>query len=170
MDIIIVLVFVCLMCISISVGVFFATSSLSRSIWKRSSDTQAVGGNGGSPSSLVCKENTFVTEFNGSAASYIDRISIKCSDGTILGPAGGSVGPFSVQSVDGFDKLVVRTGALVDSIQFFNNNKELAKVGGNGGGGPTDLACNGGRIMGVNTRSDSNINNIQVVCATQQPQ
>lgn len=170
MDIIIVLVFVCLMCISISVGVFFVTNSSLRSILKRSGNTIAVGGNGGSPSSLICKENTFVTEFNGSAASYVDRIRIKCSDGTILGPADGSVGPFSVQSVDGFDKLVVRNGDLVDSIRFFSNNKELAKVGGDGGGGPIDLACNGGKIMGVNTRSDSNINNIQVVCATPQPQ
>lgn len=197
--IIIALVCICLISISFSVGggVFFYSSSTDQvaekkvedspdekkveappaekkveappKIWKKSGETQAAGGGGGEPSSLICKENTFVTEFNGGSGAVIDRIGVKCSDGTILGPAGGGGGgPFSVQNLNGFDKLVVKTGGLVDNIRFFNNNTELGTAGGGGGSGPIDLACNGGRIMGLNTRAGSLLDNIQVVCATQQ--
>jgi len=138
-------------------------------VWKRSGETQAVGGPGGGAQTMVCKENTFVTEFSGGSGALIDRIGLKCSDGSSLGPFGGGGGaPFTVKNDSGFDKLVTRSGSLVDSIRVYGDGRELIKVGGDGGGGPTDLACNGGKIMGLNVRTGGLVDNIQVVCATQQ--
>lgn len=138
-------------------------------VWKQSGQSQAMGGGGGAPQSMVCRENTFVTEFTGGSGELLDRIGVKCSDGTSLGPFGGGGGaPFTVQNPDGFDKLVTRTDSFVNSIRFFGSGREILKVGGDGGGAPTDLACNGGQIIGLNVRTGSLVDNIQVVCGTQQ--
>lgn len=138
-------------------------------VWKVNGLTQLVGGGGGESSSMICKENSYVTELNGGSGSIIDRIGVKCSNGVSLGPRGGSGGTsFAIGNKDGFDKLITRSGALVDSIWVYDGGKELGKFGGDGGDVPTVLACNGGKIMGLNVRTGGSVDNIQVVCGTQQ--
>jgi hypothetical protein len=186
--IVIIGILVVLICISSSIGagIYFSQKSESESepkskpesepkseplpkIWKQSGQSKNVGGNGGYPQSMICKENAFVTQFSGGSGNLMDRIGIKCSDGTSLGPFGGGGGNvFVVENTKGFDKLITKSSDFVNNIRFYDNGTELKKVGGDGGGGPTDLACDGGKIMGLNLRTGQLVDSIQVVCATQQ--
>jgi hypothetical protein len=129
------------------------------------SDPNCCGGGGGEPSELVCPDGTFVKEFYGGAGALIDRVGVKCSNGTDLGTrGGGGGGPFSVVSDNGFNKIHVRSGALVDNIKFFTDNAEKGAFGGGGGEGPHDLNCGDGKIMGLKLRTGGLVDRIQVIC------
>lgn len=140
-------------------------------IFKRSgeSDSGCCGGGGGEPHDLFCPEGSFVKEFYGGSGAVIDRIGIKCSDGSDLGTkGGGGGGPFSVISDVGFNKLHVKSGSLVDNIKFFANDQEKGAYGGGGGGGPNDLNCPDGKIMGLKLRTGGLVDRIQVICGKDQ--
>jgi hypothetical protein len=137
----------------------------SKYVFKRTNESNpnCCGGNGGGPHELICPEGSFVKEFYGASGSLIDRIGVKCSNNSDLGSHGGKGGsPFSVVSDDGFNKLQVKSGALVDNIKFFANNVEKGARGG-GGGDPHELNCDG-KIMGLKVRSGDLLDRIGVVC------
>lgn len=123
------------------------------------------GGGGGEYHKLLCPEGSFVNEFYGGAGAAVDRIGIKCSLGQDLGErGGGGGGPFKSFSDVGFNKIHVKSGSMVDSIQFFAKNAPKERVGGGGGQGPHDLNCGDGLIMGINVRAGSMIDRIGVIC------
>jgi len=129
-------------------------------VWKQSSVTKSVGGSGGSPRSLVCSEGSIATGLFGRSGTLIDNIGIRCSDGKTLGPTDGRGGsPFEINSTSGFDMVEVRAGSLIDSVA------AAGQRAGGSGGTKHDLACDGGKVMGLNVRSGDLVDNIQVVCA-----
>lgn len=138
-------------------------------VFRETFTTASAGGGGGAPSSLMCPQGSFVNEFYGGAGSLVDRIGVKCSNGSDLGTRGGrGGGNFRVTSNTGFNKLQVRSGRLVDRINFFANNQQKGSAGGNGGGGPITMDCRDGKIMGLRVRTGGLVDNIQVVCGKEQ--
>ena len=139
-------------------------------LFKKSLETNKYGGQGGGPGVLLCPQGAFINEVYGGSGYVIDRIGIKCSDGKILNPLGGSGGrPFSIKSQNGFNKMNVKTGDLVDNIELYFNNEKIGSAGGAGGvGGPHLLDCNDGKLMGLNLRSAALVDNIGVICGKEQ--
>jgi hypothetical protein len=130
----------------------------------RISETDIKGGGGGTAYDLVCPPGSYVTNFYGKSGSVVDRIGIKCSDGRDIGSYGGGGGSdFSSTSSNGFDRLSVRTGGVVDQVQFWNKNINYGIRGG-WGGTFYDLKCDKGKIMGLKLRSGSVVDAIGVVC------
>jgi len=175
----------CCILISIGggVGIYFATKKEETTkeekksgtpaatlVFKKSLETNKYGGQGGNPGVLLCPQGAFINEVYGRSAQFvIDSIGIKCSDGKTLEPLGGSGGvPFSITSKDGFNKMNVKTGALVDNIELYSKNTKIGSAGGPGGEGPHLLDCNDGKLMGLNLRSGGLVDNIGVICGKEQ--
>ena len=123
------------------------------------------GGWGGTRSKLLCEPNAVVTRFTGRAAGMINNIGIECSDGRSVNAVGGLEGnSFNTHSPTGFNKLIVGTDRYVNSIRFFNENDQVGRRIGSGGGNQYTLNCDKGRIKGLDVNSSDLIDRIQVVC------
>ena len=64
----------------------------------------------GSSFNFLCPAGAFIVAFNGRVGAVIDAIGVTCSDGTVLGPAGGSGGSAVSSStcLDGFSSVQVK--------------------------------------------------------------
>lgn len=134
-------------------------------VFKRTNDTaSAGGGGGGGPYDLICPEGSFVKEFYGKGGWELDRIGVKCSNGQDMGYRGGDGGgDFSTGNRDnGFNKIEVKSGNIVNYIKFFSDNNEVSKTGDNDWR-PTVMGCDE-KIIGLKVKSGSKIDNIQAVC------
>jgi hypothetical protein len=134
-------------------------------VFKKVSETQQAGGNGGGQGQLVCAEGSHVNEIFGAAGGYVTRLGIKCTDGKYYGPlGGGGDNAFQVTSPDGFNKLEAKSGWYVDNLKFFANNQPIRQVGGGGGGPPQSLDCGDGKIMGFNLRTGALVDKVGAIC------
>lgn len=150
-------------------------------VFRETKRTVTRGGGGGGPHSFLCPDGAFVNRFEGadtqgnptSYTNYMSRIGLTCTDGTRFSPMGGYWWwgglPFEVSSADGFRGLNVRSGSLVDRIEFLNSQNIPVRSSGGLGGFATSLDCGPDeKIKGVNVRTGSMVDNIQVVCGKPQ--
>ncbi len=129
-------------------------------------ETKQFGGNGGTPYLLVCDNNSYIVQISGSSGTFIDSLSVGCSNGEISELIGGN-GPnkFLKNLPRGIDSLEIKTGVVVDSINITaSSNKTDNPFGGNGGTS-TILDCGkNGLISGFKIRAGLFIDKISAVC------
>lgn len=126
-----------------------------------------VGEDRGNSTSLLCDKDSHVTDMNINAGPYIDSIGIKCSNGKVIGNAGGGGGARMVKSSEkGFRKLNAKSGAWIDNVTFYDDeNNNLGIVGGPGGERDQNIDCGqGGVISGLNVKTENYVNKISAIC------
>ncbi len=116
--------------------------------------SQMLGSKVGSPYSLVCGNNTYMTEFNANTGWWIHGLDTKCSNGSSMGPVGilggGTIRP--AKSSTGFiGYSSAASGNLLDSVTFIDGlGNVLPRVGGTGGTQVPGWKCpQGQKIIGV---------------------
>lgn len=116
--------------------------------------SQMLGSKVGSPYSLVCGNNTYMTEFNANTGWWIHGLDTKCSNGSSMGPVGilggGTIQP--AKSSTGFiGYSSAASGNSLDSVTFIDGlGNVLPRVGGTGGTQVPEWKCpQGQKIIGV---------------------
>ncbi len=115
--------------------------------------SQMLGNRTGTPYSLMCPGNSYMTQFNANVRWWINGIGAKCSDGTSLGPAGSSAGDMrqatSQSGFGGYSKAA--TGDSLDSVTFIDTSGNVIQtVGGTGGSPVPEWKCpSGQKITGI---------------------
>jgi hypothetical protein len=129
-----------------------------------------VGKGDGEFFDLQCPENSYVTEINGSYRTsslrhkrYIRDFGIKCSNGqSISSPVknDSTATLFSYKRNNGFDKMTINAGGLVDGTIIDG------KLAGGSGGIRNHKQCSNGRMTGFSgtIRSDNLLSSLGIVC------
>jgi hypothetical protein len=129
-----------------------------------------MGTLGNSLYELSCIGDSHVTEINGSYDSYIRDFGIKCSDGKSLSAprisneantkAGKLATRFLYNRNNGFDKITIHAGSVIDGIKIGDN------LSGGTGGNHLSKQCNNGRIIGFvgTSRTDDLLSGIGIIC------
>jgi hypothetical protein len=128
----------------------------------------AMGSLIGDMFSLRCPEDSHVTEINGSYKGYMREFGIKCSDGksfssprTSKAEEGDKLATrFSYKRNNGFDKMTINAGRIIDGIKINNN------LAGGTGGAHLSKQCNNGRITGFAGTSEPEgiLSSIAIFC------
>jgi len=87
----------------------------------------------GTPVKMMCANGSYVTSVYGNSNTFIDKIGLKCSDGSTVGPFGIDGGtPYNISNSDGFGKIELEHGKWnVSAMDLFDKNNKLIgkKVG-----------------------------------------
>ena len=126
------------------------------------------GGSGGHKAgTYVCPGTAHVTEIYGKASNVINALGMKCSDGTYLGPVGGSIYDdgagtwFAKVSPEGFSAIKGRAGSGVDQIEPIKvGGTSMGLVGGDGGDAKT-ASGNGKKLRGFNSNTGGMVDYIE---------
>lgn len=102
----------------------------------------------------------------------MDAVGIRCSDGTDIRPMGGSGGTANIvgwsSQLKGFDKIQIKSGDYIDSIQLQDVDRTSVlsrKFGGNGGSTTQYLTCpNGARLSGLSGNFDQSLRYLEATC------
>jgi hypothetical protein len=115
-----------------------------------------------------CPDDSHVTEIKGSYKGYIREFGIKCSNGDSFDAPRTSnfeerdklATRFSYKRNNGFDKMTIHAGSIIDGIKINNN------LAGGKGGTHLSKQCNNGRITGFagSSRSDGILSSISIFC------
>ena len=97
--------------------------------------------NVGTKINMMCPNKTHISSIYGNDDFFINKIGIKCSDGTIIEPKGGPGGkPFEINNPSGFTKLNLKSNKWnVISAQFQDNG---AKIGNDSASYPEKIDTN----------------------------
>lgn len=111
-----------------------------------SSFGQNLGEWAGSPFDKTCS-GSYITSVYGGAGSYVDRVGVRCADGSDRGTAGGGGGnPYDVPCPGGFNGADVRAGWGVDQLNFKCGGAPTQAIGGQGGNAGS-FACPGNQVL-----------------------
>jgi hypothetical protein len=115
-----------------------------------------------------CPEDSHVTEIKGSYKGFMREFGIKCSNGesfsaprTSKAEEGDKLATrFSYKRNNGFDKMTIHAGSIIDGIKINNN------LAGGKGGAHLSKQCNNGRITGFagSSRTDGVLSSIAIFC------
>lgn len=137
-------------CISCAAG--FATPATVASVFP------AQGGSNGESFLLTCATGSYVTGFTGASGNLVERVSLMCSDGSTLLPAGtkDTGKPFAYGSNSGFIGVsAITSDTAVEAVSFQGYDKKFNKymhspIFGRSGGKEHKMTCKGPeRIIGI---------------------
>ena len=168
--VIIVIVGLILVSISVSVGLYFATSEPEANIttstpvttqpppkvWTKTQTIDKVGGKGGPYKIDQICEDSYVDGINVKYDAYVDSVGIKCSDGKVFenqGGKGGKLGKIDYEG--GFTNIEVKSANYVDKI---------GTMGGNGGTSKILKCGPDEKIMGIYGQHGSWVDSLGVYC------
>lgn len=122
----------------------------------------AQGSSVGDSFQLMCPAGTYVTAFTGASGNLVEEVSVMCSDGSKLAPAGGKAAgrPFAFGSAGGFKGVTaVASEAGVEGVCFHSHDKKDDKyidspVYGRKGSRESKMSCKDNeKIIGIHGKT-----------------
>jgi len=146
-----------------------------------STPTKMVGGGGGSVFKKECPPGTFVTGIDiadgadGGSKKFLSSIRMVCGDGSApvdIGNKQVTRAYAPIASPNGFSKISVRSGTLVDHLSVYVDPKATwptIQAGGTGGGAEEEIKCaSGGVISGFYGRRGRVMDAIGLLCRSRE--
>jgi hypothetical protein len=114
---------------------------------------------------LTCPNGTYLTDIYGRHDHFINRVGIKCSDGTTLSEVGGikEGAEFQVSCADGIHEIKLKAGPFVNQLGTHCSN-QLLEVGTPGGHINSEINCGNQTLYGIYGRAGDHVNSIGVKC------
>lgn len=118
-----------------------------------------IGGSGGTSFDMLCPDNSHVVGVYGGSGTNIDRIGVKCSDGSDIAPSGGKGGKsFTVSDQNGFNKMNAYYNTFINGMLI--NDTKIGMQSGN----VKTFDCGSGKIQGFKGKSGDLIDSLGVHC------
>ncbi len=126
--------------------------------------------NSGESFDFLCPNNSYVIRFSGRAGAFMDAIAATCSDGSTMGPFGGSGGiaQWSETCPGGFSGIKVESDSQqIVAIKVICNGREQGIIGW-GGGVSHEFTCSGQVLKGLRGTAAVLVYSLQFFCSGKQ--